>query len=154
MTYEELLLCTDSEGVAVIDYKFNSDRIKGLYCNGTIAINSKIPTSAEKSCILSEELGHYHTTAGDILDQSVVGNRKQELQARMWAYNRLIGLTGLINAQKAGCTNLYEVAEYLEVTEEFLRETIECYKSKYGLCTTVDNYVIYFEPAIAVLELI
>lgn len=32
-----------------------------------------------------------------------------------------------------GCTNRYETAEYLEVTEEFLEECISCYREKYGV---------------------
>ena len=34
----------------------------------------------------------------------------------------------------------------LAATEEYLKEALLCYKSKYGICTTVDNYIIYFEP--------
>ena len=34
----------------------------------------------------------------------------------------------------------------IEVTEEYLKEALLCYKSKYGICTAVDNYIIYFEP--------
>ena len=77
-------------------------------------------------------------------------NRKQERQARLWAYNKQIGLRGLIRAYEAGCQNRYEVAEYLDVTNEFLTECIECYRQKYGVGTTVDNYYIMFIPYLAV----
>ena len=43
---------------------------------------------------MAEELGHYYTGVGDILDQSSVSNRKQELCGRVYAYNKLIGLAG------------------------------------------------------------
>ena len=59
-----------------------------------------------------------------------VQNRKQERQARLHGYNRLIGLTGLIRAYEHGCTNRYETAEYLDVTEEFLEECISCYRGE------------------------
>jgi hypothetical protein len=36
------------------------------------------------------------------------------------------------------------MAEYLNVTVEFLNETLECYKSKYGLSAELDNYTIVF----------
>ena len=45
------------------------------------------------------------------------------------------------------------MAECLDATEEYLKEAIDCYKSKYGLCVSVDNYIIYFEP-FAVIHLI
>ena len=38
----------------------------------------------EKASVLAEELGHYYTTVGNILDQEDAGNRKQEHKARTW----------------------------------------------------------------------
>lgn len=103
--------------------------------------------------MLAEEIGHYRTSSGNILDQNKVESRKQEYRARLYGYNLKIGLTGLISAYEAGCGNLYEMAEYLDVTEEYLEEAIDCYKAKYGLYASVDNYIIYFEP-FAVMHMI
>ena len=49
---------------------------------------------------------------------------------------------------------MLETAEYLEVTEEFLLEALQYYKGKYGRYVTIDNYAIYFEPTLGVLELV
>lgn len=84
------------------------------------------------------------------LDMESAYNRKQERQARLWAYNKQIGLRGLISAYEHGCQNKYEVAEYLEVTDEFLADCIECYRQKYGIGTTVDNYYIMFIPNLTI----
>lgn len=140
--------------IEIIDYPFKSERIRGLYCDGTVALSKSIDTCTEKACILAEELGHYHTSTGNIIDQSSVGNRKQELHARTLAYNKMIGLIGIVNAYHRGCRTLYDIADYLEVTEEFLAEALQQYKSKYGTHTTIDHYVIYFEPSLGVFELI
>lgn len=126
--------------------QYNNGRIKG----NRIAIRQDINTTTEKACVLAEELGHYYTTVGNIINMESAQNRKQERQARLWAYNKQIGLQGLIRAYEAGCQNRYEVAEYLEVTNEFLTECIECYRQKYGVGTTVDNYYIMFIPYLAV----
>ena len=91
---------------------------------------------------------------GNILDQSVTANRKQELRGRIWAYNRLIGLTGILRAYKMGCRNRYEIAECLDVPEETLQEALNYYHARYGVCTQIDNFVIYFEPALGVMELL
>ena len=64
----------------------------------------------------------------------------------------MIGLHGIIDAFNAGCQSRHEIADFLEVTEEFLQEAIDCYRDKYGICTTIDNYVIYFIPNLAVGE--
>lgn len=144
MTYEQLLTAADHEGLHVKEQNLiNHD---GLLNGKRIAIRSNIETQTEKSCVLAEELGHHYTTSGDILDQTDIMNRKQEYRARFYGYNLKIGLTGLIRAYEAGCRNLYEMAEFLDATEEYLREAIQCYRSKYGICVAVDNYIIYFEP--------
>lgn len=151
MTYEELLIQSDSKDIQVKEIPLREDdgRING----NRIGIRKDIPTQAEKSCVLAEELGHYHTTYGDILDLDNVQNRKQEFRARMWGYDRLIGLKGIIQAYKRGCRNPAEMAEELDVTEEYLLEALNAYRSKFGTRTTADGYVIYFEPSLAVMKL-
>lgn len=150
--YEKLCQESFDVDVDIVDYPFNSERIKGLYCDGTIALNSSIETNTEKYCILAEELGHHYTATGNILDQSTILNRKQEQRGRIWAYNKLIGLNGIVNCFQYGCRSKSEIAEFLGVTEEFLQEALCCYHQKYGLYAQLDNYVIYFEP-LSVLEL-
>lgn len=149
--YEKLQEEAGRNGVNVIDYSFESQRIKGLYCDGSVAICHDM-TTAEKSCVLAEELGHYHMTVGNILDQSDTSNRKQERAARLWAYNRRIGLSGIIQGYRQHCRNLHELAECLEVSEDFLKEALECYREKYGCYTELDGYLIMFEPYLAVIE--
>lgn len=127
------------------------DGLKGLYIDGNIAIHKDMST-AEKACVLAEELGHHHTTTGTILDLSDARNRKQELHARLWGYNRMIGLMGIVQAYKHRCQNLYEMAEYLDVTEKFLVDALKQYRQKYGNMAEVDNYIIMFEPYLAVIE--
>ena len=127
------------DGINVITHEFRNQRISGLYCDGTIGINKSINTSSGKACVLAEELGHHLTSVGDIIDMNNIQNRKQERQARLWGYNKLIGLTGIIKAFQAGCQSRHEMAELLDVTEEYLQECIDCYRDKYGVCTELDN---------------
>lgn len=149
-TYEDLLIEADSNGLVAKEKPLlaNKGRIKG----NKIAISRKM-TETEKKCVMAEELGHYYTGTGNILDQSSVSNRKQELYGRIYAYNKLVGLMGIIKAHKHHCQSLSETAEYLEVTEDFLIDTLKYYKAKYGNVVSIDNYVIYFEPCLGVLEL-
>ena len=149
-TFEHLEDEACKDGIEIIHRKFNSDNIRGLYCDGTVALNSRIETSKERACILAEELGHHHTSVGVIVDLSDAQNRKQERLARIWAYNKQIGLRGLIKAYEQGCKNRYEIAEFLEVTEEFLEDAIKCYREKYGVYTAIDNYIVYFIPQLII----
>lgn len=148
---EELENEAYENNIDIINYPFQSPRIKGLYCDGTVALNPSLESTIEKRCILAEELGHHYTASGNILGNDTV-SIKQESKGRIFAYNKLIGLHGLLSAYKAGCKSLYETAEYLKVTESFLLEALSKYKQKYGIYTTIDNYIIYFEPYLAVLE--
>ena len=152
MTYEEMQILHDDLNIVEMDLSEVSG-LKGLYVNGHIAINAKM-SDIEKACVLAEELGHHYTSVGNILDMTSAANRKQERQARLWAYNKQIGLFGLVRAFEHGCQNRFEIAEYLEVTEEFLEECIECYRNKYGICKQVDNYVVYFIPQLSVMKLV
>lgn len=151
MNYDILIDEACHEGLAVKEKPFSTydGRIKG----NNIYIRKDM-TSIEKACVLAEELGHHYTTVGDILDQSNTGNRKQELRARLWAYNHQVGLRGIIRAYEAHLTEMHEVAEFLEVTPEFLHDALQCYRSKYSPYTTIDNYIIFFEPCLSVAKII
>ena len=151
MNYEMLVQAANNNGLVVKEkpLKYNNGRIKG----NRIAIRKDIETQIEKSCVLAEELGHYYTTSGNILDQSNTMNRKQEYRARLWGYNLKIGLAGIVKAYKQACKSAHEMADYLDVTEEYLEEAIQCYRSKYGLYTFFDNCIIYFQPSIMVAEI-
>lgn len=96
MTYEELLNISDKENLIVKEKDIPG--YGGRIYKNRIAIHQGLDTQVEKACVLAEELGHHYTTSGNILDQSKVENRKQEFRARMWAYNRQIGLIGIVNA--------------------------------------------------------
>lgn len=88
---------------------------------------------------------------GNILDQSDIVNKKQELRARAWGYKKLVNILDFINAYKNGIRNRYELAEYLGVTEEFLEDAIKQYQREYGLYCKVGNYYVYFNP-LSILE--
>ena len=152
MTYEEMQHYYDNLNIVEMNLS-EINGLKGLCYGENIAIEESL-TQTEKACVLAEELGHHYTSVGCIRDQTDLANRKQERQARLWGYNKLIGLMGIVRAFNAGCQNQYEIADYLDVTEEYLQECINCYQSKYGICTTVDNYVIYFVPYLTVTEMI
>ena len=151
MNYEELLDTADQLDLAVKEQPLTVH--DGLIRCRRIAIRKSIETQAEKSCVLAEELGHYFTSFGNILNMDEIQNRKQELRARLHGYDMQIGLIGIIECYKHHCRSLYEMAEYLQVTEEYLQEALECYSRKYGEnLVTIDNYAIRFVPSLQVME--
>jgi len=152
--FEQLTQEANDDGLEVLEITFRSNRIKGLYYSNTIAINDKLKSSRKKACVLAEEIAHHNLTVGNILDLSDTQNRKQELLARVKAYNHMVGLTGLIRSYEYGCRSLYEMAEFLDVTETFLKDALEAYRLKYGEGITIDNYYITFEPCLSVAKIL
>lgn len=151
MTYDELQMKYGDE-LAIVETDLKEVRgLKGMYTDGCVAIEKSL-TEKEKGCVLAEEIGHHLTSVGNILDQKSIVNRKQERKARSVGYDIKIGLSGLINAYEAGCKNIYEVADYLDVTEKYLHDALMYYKEKYGILAKAEGYVIYFEPYFGVMK--
>ncbi len=135
----------ETEGVYIVEDSIPCE-MKGLYADGVIAINKNLATQ-EKTCILAEELGHHFTSYGDILDQSKHENEKQELRARGWAFEKLLPIDRFVDAFEAGCKNRFEMADFLDVTEEFITESVDYYKRKHGIFAVLSNgCAVYFEP--------
>ena len=65
--YEELLEEAAAQNISVDEnFPFHGN-LKGLYVDQNIALSDQLETSAEKACILAEELGHHYTSVGNIL---------------------------------------------------------------------------------------
>ena len=152
MTNKEQLEQEACDNGITVDYvNFKSDRLCGLYVDGSIAIKEGM-VSSKTADTIAEELGHHYTSVGNILKQDTINARKQERTARLWSYNKRIGLIGVLNAFQNHCTNRYEIAEYLGISEDTLTDALECYRQIYGTGVMVDNYFIQFEPALQVYE--
>lgn len=144
--YEKLIVEAEDENIIVKEMDFNSD-LDGLYFNNKIAINKKLSSIAEKSCILAEEIGHHRKNIGNILLQDTVDNVKQEQKAREYAYNKLVSIDKLVVAFSKNLRTTYEISDYLDVTEVFLLDAIEYYKAKYGIKVLEQNgYFVQFVP--------
>lgn len=142
--YYSLLREATACGLTVVEKRFKSNA-KGIIKDKKIGLRQDLHKN-EKTCILAEELGHYHTAVGDFTDQTKLENLKKERLGRAWAYERLLPLNRIIEAGQAGIEGRHAVAEFLEVTEEFLQEAISYYQRKYGIHTVHNGYMIFFEP--------
>lgn len=52
----------------------------------------------------------------------------------------------IVEAHHYGVSNLYELAQYVQLSEEHVLEILKHYKQKHGLTTRYGKYVIQFEP--------
>lgn len=119
--YEELMARYDN--LHIEERPMKND---GLYADGCVWINSNMP-ECRRYCTLAEEIGHYETSVGDILDQTNTNNRRQERAARKWAYEEILPVENILFAAQDGHTDIWDMAEYLEVDEAFLKDALRHY---------------------------
>lgn len=143
MKYEDLLKNAAEKGLQVSEAPLIA--YDGLICGKDIAIRKK-GTGPQKICALAEEIGHFDTSAGNIIDQESPNARKQEIKARRAAARILITPEQLIEAKRHGCRNRFELAEHLGVTEEFLQMSIDFMRSIHGKYFYLGNCCICTEP--------
>ncbi|MEB7782249.1 ImmA/IrrE family metallo-endopeptidase [Mammaliicoccus sciuri] len=140
---EELILEYDDK--LIIEECTLKRNLKGYYTDGVILLEKRLNNKAKLETF-AEELAHHKITYGDITDQEILMNKKYEIKARRYGYELIISLDGIISAYQHGVHNLYEMAKFFEVTEEYIEMTLNHYKAKYGISTYHNGYVIKFEP--------
>ena len=128
--YEKLIADYEAEDIRIFEMEFKAQ--SNGYCKGKdIIIRNSLDTTT-KHCVLAEELGHYYTTTGEIYRQDTVTYIKEELKGRRWAYERAVPFQRLLDIVKTGYECVYEIAEFFNVTEQFLIDAILYYQSKFG----------------------
>ena len=142
MTYDELLIVAENEGVTVVEYEFDG-KYSGLYCDGYAFID-KTASNIQKCCTLAEELGHHFTAASNIVETDSIDKCKQEQLGRRWGFENILPVQKIIDAIINGCDTLYAIAEQLEVTPEYLQDALKYYSQKYGPDISYGDYVVVF----------
>ena len=120
--------------VEVCDFKLPlTGAISFMDESGKCAIgidNSKRYTVAQKKTMLMHELGHCETGAFYNMYTPFCPRSKCERRADEWAIVHFLPYDSLIKAYRSGlCTN-YELAEYFEVSEQFIQKAIDYYLQK------------------------
>lgn len=141
--YEQLL--AENEHIKIKDTHSLPDGYSGFYKDGIILIDKDL-SETRKAEVLYEELAHHKLTYGNILDQSKDINRKFENYARRHGYEAALPLRIIVEAHNYGVSNLYELAQYVQLSEEHVLEILEHYKQKHGIGTHYGDYAITFEP--------
>ncbi|UXR69006.1 ImmA/IrrE family metallo-endopeptidase [Staphylococcus sp. IVB6246] len=141
--YEETLIQHDY--IEVRETNVLPDDLDGAWLGDLILIKRHLPEK-KKVEVLFEELAHHKLTYGDITNQKQFNNRKFENYARRYSYETSVPLSGIVEAFKQGVRNLYELANFFEITEGHVLDCIAHYKKKYGLQVRYGEYLIRFEP--------
>lgn len=130
--YEKTVEQIEKE-VMVVECDLSGVDAKGYYMYGFIFIDKNL-TSQQKLEILVEEYGHFKTSVGTILNRKISTEaQKQEVRARNYGIEYLISLEALKECSSNEYDSNYEYAEFLDVSEEFLKETVAHYATKYDI---------------------
>lgn len=85
----------------------------------------------EEKALLMHELGHCQTGSFYCDGASELVRAKCEKKADAWAIEHFLPYDKIIEAYKSGITNNYELAEYFEVSEQYVSKAIEYYRQRY-----------------------
>lgn len=152
----------EKENILYEETDLSKLKSKGLYMKlegykPMIFIDKRIINNANTYIsILSEELGHYFTTHGDLVEESESNNDslikiKKENLAREWASNFLINNDEFVQALLDCINTKYDMCEYFNVNYEILdtkinsilrderkykeiKETLKQHEFQYNLC--------------------
>ena len=86
-------------------------------------------TVRDRACWIAEELGHHHTGQNQVLNYCSANDWRAEARARRWAHMRLLSPDAIYTAAR-NTDDIYEIAEALDVSTEFLKESIDDFQSK------------------------
>ena len=93
-----------------------------------IGISKEIQETSELNVHLAHELGHCITGSMYNLYAPLDNRAKHELRADRWAIKKLIPASKLRAALKKGIREVWELAEYFQVTEDYITKAITYYQ--------------------------
>ena len=82
--------------------------------------------AAQERVHLGHELGHCVTGSFYSIHTAIDSRQRHENKADKWAIQALVPVDDLDAAIAGGCTELWELAERFDVTEDFIRKAV-CY---------------------------
>ncbi len=131
MTITKLYKKAEQNGVAVEYFPLAQNRsISALYDNMCyIAIDNELTAAEEKVC-LAHELGHCETMSFYNIYSPLDIRGKHERRADCWAIGELIPKQEYFRALHKGYTQLNDLADYFDVTPEFMQKAVDYYNSK------------------------
>lgn len=110
-------------------YHFPLAGSPSLALPNNIAIDTnQIDTSAQETVCLAHELGHCLTSTFYTF-RTLETRDRMEYRANKWAFQKLIPFHELKEAVKNGIVQPFDLAEYFNVTEPFLKKAVDYYRN-------------------------
>lgn len=118
------------ENISIEDFKMkNKAIIERIDKEYYIGLNySKIEGITEEKELLAEELGHYYCNSFYNSNSDFSTISKKEYRANKWKCTVLVSVNDFIDAFNKGLKNIYEIAEYLNLSEDTVAFAYNYYK--------------------------
>lgn len=130
MKSTELYNLAEQKDIIVINGKLSKSPAMSICDNGDCAIvidDKQIESQADETVKLAHELGHCIKGAFYNKYSQFDLISRHEYRADSWAIKKLIPKDELIETFEDGITEIWELAEHFEVTEEFMIKACEFY---------------------------
>lgn len=115
-------------------FHMRSGEALSISINGSCAIAidpQKIKSTADETVKIAHELGHCQYGGFYCMDSSLDMREQHEYKANAWAVKKMIPWGKLKKAVVSGM-QLWELADYFDVTEPFMKWAIEYYTERKG----------------------
>ena len=124
MTLFRLCQLADQFGIE-IDYFSMRDTKSLAMPQGWIALDTdRIENTIEAKICLAHEMGHIETNSFYNVHSPLDVRQKHENRANKWAIKHLITEEELDEAVANGHTEIWDLADYFDVTEDFMRKVV------------------------------
>lgn len=131
LTLENFYELAEQNNITVDCYDFDLQTSMSVSIDGDcfIGINPMmLNTDIEEKINLAHELGHCMTGSFYNRYSKLDIRTKHERRADKWAINKLVPKDELEKAVKSGRESRYELAEYFNVTEDFMQKVLDFYR--------------------------
>lgn len=130
---QTLYALADKESIAVCEYPLPENGSVSVRVDGRCYIGidrAKIKNTADEAVHMAHELGHCMTGSFynpyTVLDE----RSRHEYRANAWAIGELCPLESVRAAYATGCREVWEFAEYLNITCVFAEKVMRHYKNE------------------------
>lgn len=128
MKLQALYEFAEQENIEVLVYPMPENGSMSIMDEGgncVIGMDESIRDGAEQERVhLGHELGHCVTGSFYNRYAAVDSRLRHEHRANKWAITKLIPVEALDDAVAEGCTELWDLAERFEVTEDFMKKAV------------------------------
>lgn len=125
--YDEI----SNKGVKFFSWDLDDEKAVAIEMNGKCAVFmdcKNIQTESEEKVVVAHEGGHIFTGAMHKLSSPYDLIERHEHKAWVWAYKKLLPKEELERAILSGYTEVWQIAEYFDLPEFFVENSIIYYR--------------------------